>query len=139
MRRRKKYVLLGVVSLVLGAMIYIVFRENSYIGITFNSISMIQEIRRVLDGFSCGFLKFYLPDFLWGFSLCCNLLAVYIPKRNGCIICVGIAFLCGCVWEWMQYKGIVSGTGDINDVLMYLLASVACTIINIRSERYEEN
>lgn len=139
MFRRKIYILLGVVSLSLGVLIYILFRENSYIGIAFSRLSIIQAIRRMLEGFSCDFLEFYFPDFLWGFSLSCGFLAIYLPKRNGCIICTGIAFLCGCVWEWMQHKEIVSGTGDINDVLMYLLACITCTIINIRSERYEKN
>lgn len=131
MSRRKMYILLSAVSLMLGVTIYILFRENSYIGIVFGRFSLILVAREMLEWLSCDFLKFYLPDYLWGFSLCCGLHAIYTPERNGSVICTGIAILCGCAWEWMQYEEIVSGTGDICDVLMYLLAGLRVSSLTL--------
>ena len=139
MSKRKLYILLSSVSLILGFLIYVFFRENSYIGILFGYFHIIRTAREMLGWVSFGFLIFYFPDFLWGFSLCCGLLAIYTPKQTGCIVCSSITVLCGIIWEWMQFKQLVSGTGDFCDVLMYLMASIACIIINIRSEVNEKN
>ncbi len=139
MSRRKMYILLSYVSLILGFFIYVLFRKNSYIGILFGKFQLVHIVRELTSKLSCDFLKFYLTDYLWGFSLCCGLLAIYVPKRSGCMLCSGTAFLCGCIWEWMQFKNLFNGTGDICDVFMYFLASITCLIINIRSERNEKN
>lgn len=135
---RKRNILLCISSLVLGWLIYILFRENSQIGVLFGS-AYVQGLRKAVAWLSCDFLQFYFPDFLWGFSLCSGLLAIYDPGLKGCIVCGCTAALCGYAWEWMQYINIVSGTGDIYDILMYSLAGFMCIIINLRRERNEKN
>lgn len=54
---------------------------------------------------------------------------------KGIIICASVAFLCGCVWELLQYVGVLSRTGDIHDIIMYFLASAICIIINLKETR----
>ena len=135
MSTRKVYCFLSLFSLALGTCIYILFRENSYIGIITGSFQIIHHTRELAKPLSSAFIKFYFPDFLWGFSLCCGLLAIYVPNIKGCLICVGTTFSCGCVWELLQSIGFVSGTGDLYDMLMYFLAGVLCIIINIVRSR----
>ena len=132
--KRTMYISLSVVSLVLGCCVYIFLREHSDIGILFSAFPFVHAIQKSLNNDSLCFFRYYFSDFLWAFSLNCGLLAIYIPGKKGGIFCAYTTFLCGCVWELLQYLGIIAGTGDMFDVLLYLLAATLCTIINIRSE-----
>ena len=139
MSNRKMYCLLSAISLILGASIYIFLRGNSYIGIVTGNFPVILTVRQLVMHLSCDFTKFYLADFLWGFSLCCGLLAIYTPQVKGCLICAFATILCGCAWELLQYVGIWGGTGDFCDMLMYFLAGLTCTIINtVRRKKHEK-
>ena len=135
MTNRKIYCLLSIISLGLGTAIYICFRENSYIGIISGNFYIIDLVQNLTASLSWKFIQYYLPDFLWGFSLGCGLLAIYTPKKAGGFICSGIAFASGCIWELLQYTDIINGTGDFLDILMYLSASAMCTTINILRSR----
>lgn len=139
MSKRRINILLGTMTLVLGFLIYIFFRTNTHIARAFDKIDWIVYIRRQLPGCSNDFIKFYLPDFLWGFSLNCGLMAIYDPRVKGGILCGCIALVSGCIWEILQYIGIVSGTGDVIDIIMYLLASIIHIIINLKERENEKN
>ena len=137
---RKIYLLLCVSSLSLGVLLYILFRENSYIGIATNHFTVVSAARKVFAFLSCDFLMFYFPDFLWCFSLCFGLFAIYLPTQKQALMCVLTAILFGCTWELLQYVGLISGTGDLLDALMYLLSGIICAILNmIRGKRHEKN
>lgn len=135
MSKRRMNILFGTVALFLGTFLYIVFRSNTYIGQIFDIFYLINSIRTYCSMYATDFLKFYFPDFLWGFSLGCGLYVIYNPGRKGIILCGCSTFLCGCLWELLQYFHIVSGTGDVLDMMMYLLASFFITIINLKEEQ----
>jgi len=132
MSMRRKNFLLSVVALAVGGFIYILFRENSYIGQLFSGSDCVQNLRSVLQLMSCDLIKFYLPDFLWGLSLSCGLLAIRNGGDRSTFLCAGIAFACGFSWELLQLMEAVGGTGDCIDVLMYLLGSAFCVQINLK-------
>ena len=132
MSKRGLNILLGAASLTLGGLLYILFRENSYIASFVNGFTLVSKIRQIFRFCACDFLKYYFPDFLWGFSLCCGLMAIYVPAKRGMVICGLAAFLFGCLWELAQYLGIVSGTGDALDMIMYLTAGLAGIFINLK-------
>ena len=134
MSKRNLNILLSISALVIGGLIYILFRDNSYIAILFNHIPIIQYIRQHVTTLRVHFIKFYLPDLLWGFSLCSGLHAIYLPNAKTSVLCGITAFSCGAIWEIMQYMGILSGTGDLLDVLMYLFGCLVCIIINLRRD-----
>lgn len=138
MSKRRINILLGTLALILGFLIYILFRTNTYIAKPFEAVRWIEYIRRYLLRGSCDFIKFYFPDFLWGFSLNCGLVAIYLPGFKGNVVCGCVAFFCGCIWEALQYIGVVNGTGDIVDITMYLLASIFNIIINLKETRRNE-
>ena len=139
MPKRMLYIVSSSVALICGCLIYILFRDNSYVGNLFINFVFMRYIIEIVGWIECDFVKFYFPDFLWGFSLCLALYAIYTPSKTGELFCSLIVFLIGIFWELMQYLNIVSGTGDIYDILMYFLASITCIIISIWSEKDEKN
>ncbi len=122
---------LGLISLSLGGGIYIIFRENTFIAEIFDGFFLTAVLRRNLAQFSSEFIRYYLPDFLWGFSLCCGITALNFTSRKALIISCLAGFLTGVLWELMQYSGVFSGVSDLADVAMYLVASILCIIVNI--------
>ena len=135
MSKRKKNILLGLTALIVGCFLYVFFRENTYVGNIFDRIQEVEMVREFIWLQQCKFCKFYLPDFLWGFSLSCGLVAINNSNRKGTIICAVITFLCGCLWELLQYFSVLSGTGDVYDIAMYFLASIMCIIFNLKESR----
>ena len=126
MSDRGKYVLWASLSLLLGGLCYIFLRPDTHVARLF-----FVDVRIILsDGLICEILRFYFPDFCWGFALCLYLMAIYTPKTLGAIICAAVGSGCGCVWELLQYCRIVQGTGDLIDTAVYLTAGLLAIIIN---------
>ncbi len=135
MAKRSTNILLCIAALITGAAIYVLFRTNAYISKWFDCVDFIGTLRTIAVGYTNGFIKFYLPDFLWCFALCCGMQAIYLPGRRGMVICALVAFSCGTLWELLQWGGAVSGTGDFWDILMYLSGSILSILINIKGEK----
>ena len=134
-RKRIRFLIWGIASLLLGTAIYVLFRENTYFSklvLTKIDITQIKQNLLFLDN---AFVKYYFPDFLWAFSLNCLLHAIYLPNVKGSVKCSLIAFLTGVLYEVFQCLNIVSGTGDLVDVLLYLLAVVTVIFINQKGRR----
>lgn len=130
--RTKKNCLFCLISLIIGCLLYILFRPNTYIGRIFTGFGCVDTVRQICSHYASDLFKFYLPDFLWAFSLGCGLISIQKPKIVGVVICSFCSFLCGFIWELLQYFHVISGTADIHDVIMYFLASAICIIINIK-------
>ena len=86
-------------------------------------------------GFCSYFVRYSLPDFLWAFGLCCALHAVVLPNGRRSVPVSLFSALVGCAWELLQLAGIVGGTFDPLNCLMYLAAAFAVTMITIINER----
>lgn len=132
MSRRIAFAAASAASLTIGAIIYVLFRPNSYIAIFVDGIIEIGTLRQALASGSNDFLKFYFPDFLWALSLCFCLYAVFDPKKKGIIISSFVAFFCSVAWELMQFFHLVGGTGDIIDVIMYLSAGICSASLSLK-------
>ncbi len=130
MSKRLLNAILCCTALIIGGLLYIIFRETTYVATLFKSIEVLSSIRKKILVLENAFLMYYLPDFLWGFSLSCGLTAIFNPSLKGIILCSFTAFMCGTIWEILQYSHILSGTGDFADILMYLAASALAVIIN---------
>ena len=139
---KKKIIMfsLGILSLCLGTFIYILFREDTYIAKTVISLIDLSGIKHILYGLDNAFIKYYFPDFLWAFSLCCIVLVILTPKRKrSTIFSSSIIFFWGSLYEILQMMNIISGTGDIVDIMLYLLATLTADIIYLRSCGHEKN
>ena len=133
MCKQNQNVLLSAGALCLGGILYVFLREESWIAKQIPISAYLIDSRAYLAMKSLGFFRYYLPDFLWGLSLGCTLVAVCKPSREKCWICGAVSFSCGCLWEALQLLGVLSGTGDLLDVAMYFLAAIICIIFNKRS------
>ena len=130
--RRQTNVVIVILALVIGALMYIVLRENTYIAKIFCDNHLVADIRELLDNDGWYKASCYLPDFLWGLGLTCGLILVSEPSRLGCFYCALVTILCGLVWESLQILHLVFGTGDIWDVFMYISAATIGFLINIK-------
>lgn len=135
METRTKNSLICVFALSLGCLLYVLFRPTTYIGSFLNRFTFVYNVRQVCSPCATDLFKAYLPDFLWGLSLGCGLIAIYLPRPTGIVLCSLFSFLSGFAWECLQYCNIVSGTGDVHDVVMYFLAGTVCIIINIKETK----
>lgn len=129
---QKKNILFGLSALMMGGLLYILFRESSHIGSFFSNSACVRMLRSLMEPLSSDLAQFYLPDLLWVFSLSCGLLAIGDDGERNIFWCGAVAFGCGCCWELLQFTGAVSGTGDGIDVLMYLLGSLIFLQINLK-------
>lgn len=131
MNKRTIYISLCIFSLCLGGIIYITLKPSSYISIFIQEIiplstNLIYEYETT----SLNFIKYYFPDFLWSFSLYCAL--SIISNTNKMLLINGfIVFVIGVSWEFCQKAGIVPGTGDCIDIIMYLLSVLIILIPSI--------
>ena len=125
----------GSLSLCLGGLVYIVFRENVYISNFFENFLNIDPLRRTFDFLKNDFICFYFSDFLWAFSFECWLHLIVMPKKYGSYLCGALVFCIGFVYEFLQKYKIVGGTFDTIDILLYFIA--AFTVSFVYSKRGE--
>ena len=135
MSNRQKNSLLCLGALMLGAVVYILFRPNTWVSHLFDGIEFIVDLRSAVASPSRNWFRYYVPDLLWAFALCCGIQAIYEPEHKGVLFCALTALCCGVVWEMLQWSRIVTGTGDVWDILMYLTGSVLSILINVKGEK----
>ena len=133
MSRRIAFAAASAASLTFGAVLYILFRPHSYIAVFVDGLIDIGTLRQITKSGATAFFRFYFPDFLWSLSFCFCLYAVFDPTRKGILMLTLVAFLCSAAWELMQLSGLVGGTGDMLDVIMYLLAGICAASVGLRS------
>lgn len=135
MSKRQKNILMCLSALLLGAVLYIFFRRNTWVSRLFAVIAFAPEVAVQQKWMLMDWIRYYIPDFLWSFSLSCGIQAICLPKRKDILGCSAIALACGVVWEVLQWRNVVSGTGDILDVLMYFGGSILSILINIKERK----
>ena len=137
-----RYCVLGTSSLVLGLIIYLLFRPNAYVSRMILSELPMKGVFDCSDLCDSSFLKFYFADFLWAFSLTCWLHAIFLPDISGSWICALIVLASGSLYELLQFLGIVNGTGDFIDVFMYATGGGLVSVnilIGRRSKKMKRN
>ena len=138
MSYRIKNLMLMMGALLVGLILYVLFRPEIYITKFVTDIIFVEAINHRIDslyGVICGC---YLPDFLWGFSLSCGLCSLFPAKSRNITICCIVSFCYGLLWEITQFLSVVGGTADYLDVLAYFLAACTCLILNKKGIHYEE-
>lgn len=116
------------VPLLIGISIYFLCRDLEYLWVmNFIPNSFSFPVNPAPD-----WVVFNLPDGLWLYS-CMNLqLLIWNRKINrknaGWIFGLPVLAIFS---EWLQSEHLLSGTGDQNDVWMYLLAALIVLLINL--------
>lgn len=139
-KKHSYFLILGFFSLFIGFLIYSIFRENTYIFEMANTTVPLEKLKGALGFLDNEFIKFYLPDYLWALSLSSYLNVIFNYKKKYTFLCTLIVFIFGAAYEFMQYIGVINGTGDVVDIFLYLLAGITVNIINFkRSFENEKN
>ncbi|MCL2634135.1 MAG: hypothetical protein FWD34_06430 [Oscillospiraceae bacterium] len=121
-------------ALLLGVMIYVLFRPPlSWFPIIGNLDNAIIDLSQ-LPIFLSDFIKYHLSDILWALALAET---VYIIKNN-IYFAFFTALILTILFEIMQYIGIVSGTGDVLDVVFVACSLSIYFIIKKRKHRHEK-
>jgi hypothetical protein len=136
-KKIKDLILLVVFPLLIGTLIYVLFRSNS---ILFNSwmkdsgfFTYLLKTRLLIQNSNLTlnrYLVYNLPDGLWLFSWLNFLLIIWEFEINKTSRLVIIAsFLAAISSELLQGLGFLSGTYDICDLFAYVLATFCVFII----------
>jgi hypothetical protein len=78
------------------------------------------------------FIKSYLPDGLWAYSFISCILIIWDRKINWFWILAG--FCISICFEMLQYYHVLSGTGDIYDIIVYLFFFIIALKLNFSFE-----
>jgi len=110
------------VSLILGLIIYIGFRDNLII----NRLIHMEVIKDY-----CSLIKlpnwfiYSLPDALWMFALILLIVTIWnFTLSKPCIIWIIISFLTGILFEILQKPKFIIGTFDYIDLIFIIVASI---------------
>ena len=135
MNQKRKHIIffnivISSVSLVFGGTLYVLFRKTTIISEMVESWVDLSAVRSAMLFFSNKFTKYYLPDYFWGLSLTFGLYSIMPYWHFNILWPAVISFLCGLLWELLQFFDWVSGTGDFIDILLYLSAATTAVTIN---------
>ena len=134
-KKMTRFYIVGGAALLLGGLIYLLLRPASYVARLFPEYSWLKALRAQLQWQWLDLLRYYFADYLWALSLCSGLHILFAPKRVGSFLCTGVTALYGAVLELLQFFGQIPGTGDLWDVVMFILAGLTATIINEKKEK----
>ena len=134
---RATKVMLSLVILLLGGMVYVIYRDKSLLMFDwFDAIGIsnkIDGLRSLFHGGGIsGWVKYSLPDGLWLFSYMFIIDAIWDRERN----VISNMFLRGVpivaiLSECLQYIGFLPGAFDWMDMASYLLAITLFMIIKL--------
>ena len=129
--------MLSLVILLLGGLIYVIFRDKSLLMFDwFNTIGISNEVdglRILFQGEGIyGWVKYSLPDGLWIFSYLFIVDAIWDKERN----VVSMIFLWGLpiaavLSECLQHFDLLPGVFDLMDLASYMLAITLFLIIKL--------
>lgn len=132
---RTTKVIISFLILLLGGMIYVIYRDRSLLMFDwFNSIGIgnaVNWLRNLFQGEGIyDWIKYSLPDGLWVLSYMLIVDAIWDGHNNA----ISNTFLWGLpivavLSEFLQYFGILPGVFDWMDVASYMLAIISFMII----------
>lgn len=134
MYKRKCMVFLysiSLISLFAGLFIYSVFKENTYVFNISNNILPFKSLQKKFLFLNNDFIKHNLVDFLWSISFTAWLYIIIKPSRNFSIILSSFVGVFGILFESAQLLGVINGTFDILDIILYFFGSLFIYIILI--------
>lgn len=127
---------ISVSSLILGTLLYLFLNKEAYVSKLILTIVSVKDIN-YKSNIVLKILKNYGADFLWSVSFAFVVqMILWLRKRR--VILLIFCSLLGIVYELMQCSGVISGTADIVDVIVYILGSLFAIIIIQGGKLYEE-
>lgn len=133
----RKTIVLAIVSLIMGCLIYLLFRQDIVAIHWIGNPKWIKPFRINIgyDGNLLTYILLYcLPDALWFFSLLILQFQFFDKNIVLCNILLYLTITLPFVLELLQYFKIIGGTFDILDVAAYLTSLIVVLTI----EHYEK-
>lgn len=122
-----------IIPIVLGTIVYILFREDTYISIIFMKIMKEVGIEIALphnlDNPIADFARNHLCDILWAYALTFTVVLAGDFQKKQMIIPFIISAVFGISMELLQKFDIITGTFDYWDIVFQVIASVCAIII----------
>lgn len=110
-------------ALILGALIYVLLRPDTTLYRWGDMLGLVKA-PICTDSPAFDLLRYYIVDALWAYALTFALFPFMSPIRAAVLSdCWGI------IWELAQGSGVVSGTFDLVDIIMYLTAAGIAVLI----------
>ena len=141
MQKCKRIILTIILPLILGGLIYILFRSDSLLMFQwFDYIGLQQSITTARQSFGHIYLPswiiYSLPDALWIFSFISIMLTIWRDKfTRQSIFWIFIAPTIGILSEIGQAFHFIRGTFDIIDLTLILIASTIPFLILIKKSK----
>ncbi len=131
MKKRSFYLVNIIGPLVLGLIVYILYRPEAFIsreiyrwiGVSFD----ISQSGSVAN----RFIRFYFSDMMWSYALFFTISWILGQGRRAITECFIICFLFEAFLEYGQKIGLLYGTFDIWDIVAEYFAAVISAIIII--------
>lgn len=131
------------IPLVVGAILYLLFRPDAYIcALIFRLFGTAPPVRIDQDNAFVCFVSYYLCDMLWAYSLAFVAYRIISDDTQRDLPTLLISIVFTVLTESFQYFGILPGTFDGFDILAEGLSIVsALGIIKLfyRRKKYEES
>ena len=122
------YILNICIPLVTGAIIYFVFRPDTYISDFFRNVFVLPTLS-VSPGWFSDFLRNFACDVLWAYALMIAVFAVSKKSDKRLIVTAVLCIAFEIAIELCQNIGIISGTFDVLDVIFEIIATIVAVII----------
>lgn len=132
--KRRLFTALNILlPLIAGVMVYIFIQKNTHLENVLVGIFAVDFKPLIWSGWTYTFTICWLCDVLWAYSLTFSLWAVLCPWKNAVLFSVVLAFVAGVSFELLQFFEVMSGTFDIFDIILELMAaSLAAVVIKRR-------
>ena len=110
----RKKMIFSICTLLLGVFIYYLYQKQILIKNTILS----------------SFIRNYIPDILWTISFY-SISAIFLKEiSNRYIIYTAIyIIIIGIIFELLQFTGVVRGTFDLFDIIIYSISAIVASLI----------
>ena len=116
-------------GLFLGFVFYFLSDNKLYITNWLYSFLGLDKTLISIDNIPLHIIRIYGLDFLWAFSMWFGIMLVSYDLNNKIVVASILTISCGVVLEILQGIQLVSGTGDIYDVIAELLGVLVAYIV----------
>lgn len=129
MKTKNRYIITSVLMILLGASIYVLFREPVIFTEPLSRHGIHLPVIHLASGFGSYIIKFLLPDALWLVALLLYASTLKYPVLRGA------AILMAPFMEIGQSLGLIEGTFDLMDLTVYIII----TLIFIKQWKRKES
>lgn len=142
-RKESIAVLMVILPLLFGTAIYVFLRPDTYISELIGTALHVNAAPADCPrGMFSDFLRFYVSDMLWAFALPPALFAATGFEADDLLHIFFISVAFAGSLEMLQYIGVMSGTGDLVDLILESIA-VSAAVFTLKivfgGQIYEKN